>query len=253
MKKLIVLILSFIIATSLFTMVGCGDNSNSNENNNEITLENGLTIKDGVVVSYNGEGKEGVDLVIPETAGEMLVNEIGDKAFENATSLKTVTFPRTIVKVGKLAFRNCSNLEAVKINDLAAWCVLEFNANNTPFCNIKCKKMYVNDVLLTELTIPSSVTRVGAYTFYFCKSITKITVPSHVLTICPNAFGFLSQNLTEFKFEDPNNWYSVQTESEGKATGYHMYNLKFSKPGDHKGSIAMLTEGSNSYWKKINN
>lgn len=250
-KKVMSFILTIMLSLSVISLVGCVEGI-PGYGIDTVILENGLKITNGVVVSYDGEGKENVDLVIPEKVdGDMVVTEIGKKAFNGATSIKTISIPKTIKKVGDMAFRGCTNLEAVNITSLASWCSLTFNSNSTPFANATCKKMYVNGELLTNLILPEGIKTVGAYTFFRCTSITRIEVPNNVTLIYPNAFGFLSHNLTEFKFNNPNNWYALSSETEGMATGYHMYNIHLSTNEGEKNAIAMLQNGASSYWKRF--
>lgn len=42
---------------------------------------------------------------------------------------------------------------------------------------------------LTDITIPNSVTRIGASTFYNCDSLTNVIIPNSVTFIGPEAFG----------------------------------------------------------------
>ena len=59
------------------------------------------------VVSYAGTASY---LEIPETVEDMTVVEIGEGAFEGNNSLTSINLPDTITKIGKRAFKNCSNL-----------------------------------------------------------------------------------------------------------------------------------------------
>ncbi|MBO5732337.1 MAG: leucine-rich repeat domain-containing protein [Alistipes sp.] len=51
---------------------------------------------------------------------------------------------------------------------------------------------------LTSITIPDSVTTIGDFTFYCCYSLTSVTIPDSVTTIGLYAFDFCN-SLTEFK------------------------------------------------------
>ena len=51
---------------------------------------------------------------------------------------------------------------------------------------------------LTSITIPDSVTTIGDFTFYCCYSLTSVTIPDSVTTIGYYAFDFCN-SLTEFK------------------------------------------------------
>ncbi len=49
---------------------------------------------------------------------------------------------------------------------------------------------------MTELTLPSSVTRIGNSAFYGCSGLTELTLPNSVMSIGRSAFGGCS-GLTE--------------------------------------------------------
>lgn len=64
-----------------------------------------------IVQKYSGSAAE---VVVPDTYEGLPVTEIGEGAFENNASLKTVSLPSSIMRIGKRAFKNCSKLANVK-------------------------------------------------------------------------------------------------------------------------------------------
>lgn len=66
------------------------------------------------ITGYNGNA---VDLVIPETIDGYTVTRIGEDAFEEALTIKTVTISDTITYIGWGAFSQCPKLETVIISD----------------------------------------------------------------------------------------------------------------------------------------
>ena len=86
------------------------------------------------------------------------------------------------------AFFNCTGVKEVHIKDMAAWCGNKFESSEaTPLSH--SKKLYVNNVLLTELVIPNGVTSIGAYAFTNCKDIMSVVIPQSVTAIGENAFS----------------------------------------------------------------
>ena len=73
-------------------------------------------------------------VTIPQTVTyngvEYNVTAIGEGAFANCTTLRTINIPSSVTTIGRNAFRNCSNLKSIDI--------------------------------------PNSVTSIEAYTFYGC-------------------------------------------------------------------------------------
>ena len=43
--------------------------------------------------------------------------------------------------------------------------------------------------MLTSMTIPNSVTRIGSYTFAYCSGLTSVTIPNSVTSIGSGAFS----------------------------------------------------------------
>ena len=79
-----------------------------------------------------------------------------------------------IIRIGDMAFRNCTELTSVVIPDSVK------AIDNTTF--EYCSK-------LTSIIIPNSVTSIGWNTFNGCSELTNITIPNSVTSIGENAFS----------------------------------------------------------------
>ena len=123
--------------------------------------------------------------VIPSNGS---VTSIGDFAFYNCNKLIRVTIPDSVTIIGSSAFEGCGGLTGVYITDLAIWCSTTFeNASANPlYC---AKYLYLNNTLITDLTIPDIVISIKAYAFYNCSGLTSITIPDRVTSIGTLAFG----------------------------------------------------------------
>jgi len=127
------------------------------------------------------EGERVTDVEIPEG-----VTQIARYAF-SYPEMTSVSFPTTVESVGYYAFYQSSKLEGVYITDLSAWCAIAFNdANANPL--YQANHLYVNNELLTSLTIPDRNTYVGKYTFAGCDDLLLVIVPSNVKQIHEGAF-----------------------------------------------------------------
>ena len=116
------------------------------------------------------------------------VKSIGDDAFWGCSGLTSVTIPSSATSIGKKAFADCSGLKSVKITDLAAWCQINFGSDDAnPL--YYAHKLYLNDVEITDLTIPSSVTNIGYSAFSGCSGLKSVTIPSSVTSIGYRAFS----------------------------------------------------------------
>jgi uncharacterized repeat protein (TIGR02543 family) len=123
------------------------------------------------------------------------VTSIGEAAFYECSSLTSMTIGNSVKSIENNAFRNCSSLTSVYISDIAAWCNISFDASSSnPLC-YKGGNLYLNGKLVTELEIPSSVTSIGDYAFYYCNGLTSVTIPNSVTSIGNGAF-FVCNSLT---------------------------------------------------------
>ena len=167
------------------------------------------------------------ELYIPSTIDGYTVTEIGDSAFENCTSLTSVTIPSSVTTIGSGAFKDCTSLiiyceasskpsgwdsswnvsdrPVVWDYDKFAYNVSGANATITGFTGT-ATELYIpstidgytvtkigdsafkNCTSLTSVTIPSSVTAIGQSAFRGCTSLTSVTIPSSVTTIGSGAF-----------------------------------------------------------------
>ncbi len=113
---------------------------------------------------------------------------IGEAAFIRCSGLRTVTIGAGVTAIGISAFESCTGLTGVYINDVAAWCRIYFGGNKASPLEY-AHNLYLNGALLTNLTIPAGVTKVGDYAFEHCMSLTSVTIPEGCTTIGEYAFN----------------------------------------------------------------
>ena len=125
-----------------------------------------------------GDNEYSGDVTIPETitVDNVVhnVTSIGDYAFEECSSLTSITIPNSVTSIGEEAFRECSGLTSFTIPNSVT------SIGEAAF--YRCTS-------LTSITIPNSVTSIGEWAFSGCGGLTSITIPNSVTSIRSGAFS----------------------------------------------------------------
>ena len=115
------------------------------------------------------------------------VTSIGDRAFYDCSGLTSVTIPGSVTSIGDRAFYDCSGLTRVDIADLDAWCRISFaNPLATPM--YYAKNVYCNGDKIVAVTVPEGVKALN-YTFYGFQDLIRVTLPGSLTAIGASAFS----------------------------------------------------------------
>ena len=123
---------------------------------------------------------------LPSVSISNSVTSIGRESFFDCSGLISVMIGNGVTNIGDDAFWNCSGLTSVHITDIIGWCRIEFDSyasNPLTYAH----NLYLNNTLLTELTIPDSVTAIKTYAFNGCSGLTSLTIGNSITSI-----GFMS-------------------------------------------------------------
>ena len=131
------------------------------------------------------------------------VKVIGNSAFWLCSSLTNINIPNSVTNIGNEAFSGCKSLTKITIPSSVV------NMNGNPFLgwggdlyNESEGFIYEQQVLFnkdkttliayrskdTNYSISNSVTNIGKYAFFDCKSLTSINIPNSVTNIGDRAF-----------------------------------------------------------------
>ena len=166
------------------------------------------------------------NLVVPDS-----ITEIKSYAFYGYGNLVNIEIPNNITRIGDDAFRYCYNLTAVHINDLSAWCNIDFIGNGYANPLGLAKNLYLkgkqvfdlvipNDVTeikygafrgcssLISIKIPNSVTAIGDYAFAGCVGLTSIEIPNSIVSIGNSTF-YSCESLNEVHINDLSAWCNI--------------------------------------------
>ncbi len=181
------------------------------ENLIENTYQNGvgrLRFSDNVtMISTNGFQGENIKFIkLPND-----VSIIEDRAFAGCPLLQGISVGNKLKQIGIDAFRGCTMMKRVDINDLSSWCEIIFtNSSSNPLhigarlylnenevkslsfpANIQELKPYTfaNCISLENVAIGNNVTEIGDYAFAYCKSLENVTIGNNVTEIGDYAFA----------------------------------------------------------------
>ena len=172
-------------------------------------INNYFSIKsDGVMIKI-GDGLKDTNietLTIPSTINGKTVTSIGDDAFEDCSSLTSITIPDGVTSIGHSVFYYCTSLTSITIPDSVTsigWSVFS-HCSSLPSITIPYGVTSIEDGTffgcsdLTSITIPDGVTSIGDDAFEDCSGLTSVNIPDSVTSIGDDAFSFCS-NLTSVK------------------------------------------------------
>ena len=122
-----------------------------------------------------------VYVLVPNT-----LNTIGTFAFYGCTGLTGMSFPINLNNISAYAFGNCSALQSFSIDPsntkLAVVNGVLFDKTITTLIQFPPAKSGV-------YAVPSTVTKIGDYSFYSCNLLSNITLPNQLTTIANGAFA----------------------------------------------------------------
>ncbi len=148
---------------------------------------------EAILYAYTGTDEE---VVIPSELEGYQIIEIDDEAFSENETLRSVTVPEGVTRIGEKAFYNCTALETItlpdsltEIDDYAFYgcSSLESIALPDSMTDIGEYAFY-NCSSLETIAIPDGIMEIGKYTFYYCSALKSVTLPDGLIEIGDYAF-----------------------------------------------------------------
>lgn len=162
-------------------------------------------------------------LVLPNT-----IKEIGDDAFDKCGFTGVITIPASVEDIGYTPFYGCDGIDGFVVDPANEYYDSRDNCNAIvrTYSNkleIGCKNSTIPNTIvsieedafnhvrgLTSITIPSSVTSIGGWSFWFT-GLTSINIPSTVTYIGTNPFAGCA-DLTSITVESGNTNYDSRND-----------------------------------------
>lgn len=166
----------------------------SDFNDFEFSLQADSTYK---VTNYVGTETK---ITIPDSYKGKPVSTIAKTLGNDNKIITEVTIPSSIKRVEENAFytNHSSLIKTNYLGTIAQWCDIDFideDSNPTTYS----KNLYINDTLVTDLVIPNGVDSIKKYTFYRNDSITSVSLPQSVTFIGAKAFDYC-ENIKKTNF-----------------------------------------------------
>ncbi len=161
----------------------------------------GKELGDGTLelIAYYGDKDGLTDVSIPAELGGKSVTSMTYDAFGGCTSLKSVSTPSSLKKIGHHSFSGCKSLENV--------------------------------------TLSSGLTTIEFDAFYNCPNLKSVMIPASVTEIGSNAFGY--NGYTKVEGFTIKGYAGTEAERYAKDNGFEFIALEEKKSGDIDGSGAV--------------
>lgn len=217
MKRRIIALLLCLV--TVFMFASCGKKKAATKENPSVSADKanydyelydaGNCLQMVRINKYKGSA---ATLVVPETIGNVAVGEIGDNAFQGNTTIKSVTLPSGLLRIGEYAFEGCSALETIGSSEgegLLPGSITEIG-----------QFAFSRSGLTHSVVLPNGVTVINAGIFEHCEHIASIKLGNAVKKICSQAFINCPELYDVTFFNDVKD---VAEDAASKPTVFHMY------------------------------
>ena len=156
------------------------------------------------------------NIVIPSIIDGYAVTGIDEEAFQNLTTIKTISFPSSLKSIGSYAFVGCTSLKTVTLPDslteLGAYVFQGCTALQSAELNAGCKSvsegLFQDCTSLSSVILPDTVQYIRSNAFSGCTSLRTLSLPKSLLIVYANAF--LNSGINTIQYAGTNtNWEDI--------------------------------------------
>ena len=254
------LLVSLLTLSSIFTLFACNNTSSETSSSSEATSSSSRYVgptssssssssssqretnvsnfgyeenSDGTLTltSYRYDDKtEPVSCVVPSSIKNKTVTSIGERCFMYANGITSIEIPASVTTIHEAAFAECLTISQIKVASDNQNYVVEdgilYNKDKTTlvYCPVEISK---------NISMPTSVTKIGGYAFYGSKLKGRIITWSPKVTTIGD-YAFYKSNITTITLPD-----SVTSCGDEAFAYSYVTKLTLSKNLTHIGSLCL--------------
>ncbi|MBR0294603.1 MAG: leucine-rich repeat protein [Bacilli bacterium] len=198
-------------------------------------------INNGIISLGSYIFKDCEDLIDVTFSPNCVIRTIDRGAFENCSSLTSISIPNLVKTIGVAAFKNCTSLLSVELPDSDKWSENDYlivtkKGNILPAYYTAIKEnVFENCTSLTTISIPYSVSKISEASFKGCTSLRFLFIPRSVTTIIKDAFAGCDQLYLSLEASSIPSSYSVGWNNGAK--GYALGSSELREDEDYIYSI----------------
>lgn len=134
---------------------------------------------------------------VPSTDGEIQIIEVGERAFENASRLRKITFSDNLEIIGEEAFKGCRNLSSISLPQTLYQIgpgAFEKSAIKSfvfpPLVEEVPPRLFMDDEDLESVVLHPGIKKLGVMSFAGCRKLRSIDLPERIKEIPDGAFMY---------------------------------------------------------------